>query len=97
MALIDSSHFFRTQKDESKKLLAKYTRHNDEAYLEAAYNGAARMMERVPRVTREGMDIQLKEALARKPGMNLRVDDLIDDSVVSELDKEGFIDKLYKQ
>ena len=97
MALIDAAHFFRTHKDESKKLLAKYTRHNDEAYLDAAYNGAARMMERVPRVTREGMEIQLKEALARKPGMNLRVDDLIDDSVVSELDKEGFIDKLYKQ
>ena len=97
MALIDAAHFFRTHKDESKKLLAKYTRHNDEAYLNAAYNGAARMMERVPRVTREGMEIQLKEALARKPGMNLRVDDLIDDSVVSELDKEGFIDKLYKQ
>lgn len=97
MALIDAAHFFRTYKDESKKLLAKYTRHNDEAYLDAAYNGAARAMERVPRVTREGMDIQLKEALTRKPGMNLRVDDLIDDSVVSELDKEGFIDKLYKQ
>jgi ABC-type nitrate/sulfonate/bicarbonate transport system substrate-binding protein len=97
MALIEAAHFFKTHKDETKKLLAKYTRHSDEAYLDAAYTAAARLMERVPRVTREGMDIQLKEALARRPGMNLKVDDLIDDSVVAALDKEGFIDKLYKQ
>jgi ABC-type nitrate/sulfonate/bicarbonate transport system substrate-binding protein len=97
MALIDAAHFLKTRKEETKKLLAKYTRHNDEAYLEAAYTGAARLIERVPRVTREGMDIQLKEALTRKPGMNLRVEDLIDDSVVAELEKEGFIDKVYKQ
>jgi ABC-type nitrate/sulfonate/bicarbonate transport system substrate-binding protein len=96
MALIDAAHFFRTHKDESKKLLAKYTQHNEEAYLEAAYTGAARLIERVPHVTREGMGIQLKDALTRKPGMNLKADDLFDDSIVVELEKEGFIDKLYK-
>ena len=42
------------------------------------------------------MDIQLKEALARKPGVNLKVDDIIDDSIVTELEKEGFIDKVFK-
>ena len=97
MALIEAAHFFKTRKDETKKLLAKYTRHNEEAFLDAAYAAAARLMERVPRVTREGMDIQLKEALARKPGLNLKADDVIDDSVVVELDREGFIDKLYRQ
>jgi hypothetical protein len=50
----------------------------------------------VPYVTREGMDIQLKDALSRKPGSTVKVDDIIDDSVVTELEKEGFFDKLYK-
>ncbi len=87
MALTDAAHFFKTRKEESKKIIAKYTRQSDEAYLEAAYDINARLVERVPKVSREGMDIQLKEALARKPGVNLKVDDIIDDSLVNELEK----------
>ena len=97
MALTDGVRFFKTQKEESKKILAKYTRQNNEAYLEAAYEINAKLMDRVPYVTREGMDIQVKDAVARKPGATLKVDDVIDDSIVAELEKEGFIDKLYKQ
>ena len=96
MALTDAAHFFKTRKEESKKIIAKYTRQSDEAYLEAAYDINAKLVERVPLVSREGMEIQLKEALARKPGVNLKVDDIIDDSVVNELEKEGFIDKVFK-
>jgi hypothetical protein len=40
--------------------------------------------------------VQIKEALARKPGATIRVDDIVDDSLVREIDKSGFIDKLYK-
>lgn len=43
------------------------------------------------------MDIQIKDAIARKPGATLKVDDIVDDSIVTELDKEGFVVKLYKQ
>jgi NitT/TauT family transport system substrate-binding protein len=96
MALTDAAHFFKTRKEESKKIIAKYTRQNDEAYLEAAYDINARLVERVPLVNREGMEIQVKEAIARKPGSSLKVEDVIDDSVVTELEKEGFIDKLYR-
>jgi len=96
MALTDAAHFFKTRKEESKKIIAKYTRQNDEAYLEAAYDINARLVERGPLVNREGMEIQVKEAIARKPGSSLKVEDVIDDSVVTELEKEGFIDKLYR-
>ncbi|HWH78012.1 MAG TPA: ABC transporter substrate-binding protein [Candidatus Binatus sp.] len=96
MALTEGVHFFKTNKEESKKILAKYTRQNNEAYLDAAYEINAKLLDRVPYVTREGMDLQLKDALSRKPGANVKVDDIIDDTVVAELEKEGFIDKLYK-
>jgi hypothetical protein len=43
------------------------------------------------------MDIQIKDALSRKPGAALKVEDIVDDSIVAELEKEGFIGKLYKQ
>jgi ABC-type nitrate/sulfonate/bicarbonate transport system substrate-binding protein len=96
MALTEGVHFFQTRKEESKQILAKYSRQNNEAYLEAAYEINAKLFDRVPYVTREGMDIQIKDALSRKPGATLKVDDIVDDSIVSELEKEGFVAKLYK-
>ena len=96
MALIDGTHFFKTQKEESKKIFAKYSRQNNEGYLEAGYQANAKLFERVPFVTKEGMEIQIKEALARKPGATLKVNEIVDDSIVVELEKEGFIDRIYK-
>lgn len=97
MALIEATHFFKTRKEESKRIMAKYTRQNDEAYLESSYNINAKLYERVPLVTREGVEIQIQDAIARKPGAKLRVEDMVDDSIVAELEKSGFIDRVYRQ
>ncbi|MGZ8486024.1 MAG: ABC transporter substrate-binding protein [Candidatus Binatia bacterium] len=96
MALSEGSHFFKTRKEESKQILAKYSRQNDPAYLEAAWEVNAKLLDRVPYVGREGMDIQLKDALSKKPGSTVKVDDIVDDSIVAELEMEGFFDRLYR-
>jgi ABC-type nitrate/sulfonate/bicarbonate transport system substrate-binding protein len=96
MALIEATHFLKTRKEETKKYIAKYTHQNDPQYLEASYMANVKLHERVPLVTREGTELQIKEALARKPGATLKVEDMVDDSIVRELDKSGFIDKVYK-
>lgn len=96
MALIEATHFFKTRKEESKKIIAKYSRQNNEGYLESSYNAMAKLYERTPLPTRAGFDIQIKEALARKPGATLKYEDVVDESIVRELEKSGFIDKLYK-
>jgi len=96
MSLIEATHFFKTRKEESKRILAKYNRQNNPAYLESAYVTVAKLYDRVPLVTRDGMAVQIKDALARKPGSSLRVEDIVDDSIVRELEKNGFIDKIYK-
>jgi NitT/TauT family transport system substrate-binding protein len=96
MALIESTHFLKTRREESKKFIAKYTRQSNPQYLDASYDANVKLHDRVPLVTREGTDVQVKEALARKPGASLRVDDIVDDSIVRELEKSGFIDKVYK-
>ena len=51
----------------------------------------------LPLVTRAGTEVQIKEALSRKPGAQLRFEDMVDESIVRELEKSGFIDKVYKQ
>ncbi len=98
MALIEATHFFKNRKEESKKILAKYSRQSNEAYLESAYQTIAKLFERVPLATRDGMEVQINEALAlaRKPGASVKVDDIVDDRLVVELEKDGFIDRIYK-
>ena len=97
MAHIEAIHFFKTRKEETKKIIAKYSRINNEAYLEDAYTASAKLYDVVPLVTRAGSETQIKEATSRKPGAQLRFEDLADESIVRELEKKGFIDKVYKQ
>ena len=97
MAHIEATQFFKTQKEETKKIVSKYSRITNEDYLESAYAATAKLYEVVPLVTRPGVEVQIKEATGRKPGMRLRFEDMVDESIVRELDKSGFIDKVYKQ
>jgi NitT/TauT family transport system substrate-binding protein len=97
MAHIEATHFFKTRKEETKKIVSKYSRITNEAYLEDAYTASAKLYDMVPLVTRAGTETQIKEATSRKPGAQLRIEDMVDDSIVRELEKSGFIDKVYKQ
>ena len=95
MALIEGSHYFKTNKEGTQKIVAKYQRSANKAYLDSSYDSTVKILERVPYTSREGMKIQLDEALKQSPGSKVTVDSLIDDSVVRELEKEGFIDRVY--
>jgi ABC-type nitrate/sulfonate/bicarbonate transport system substrate-binding protein len=97
MSLVEAGHFFKTRKEETKKILAKFSRQDNEAYLESSWTAMTKLYDRVPYVTREGMEVQIKEALARKPGAALKAEDMVDDSIVKELEATGFIAKVYKQ
>jgi NitT/TauT family transport system substrate-binding protein len=96
MALIEATHFLKTRKQDTMKFIAKYTRQTDAKFLESSWAANVKLHDRVPLVTREGTEVQIKEALTRKPGATLRVEDIVDDSIVRELEKSGFIDKVYK-
>ena len=95
MALIGASQYFKTNKEGAQKIIAKYLRGANKAYLDSSYDSTVKIIERVPYTTREGMKIQLDDALKQAPGSKVTVDSLIDDSIVRELEKEGFIDKVY--
>jgi len=95
MALIEASHYFKTNKEGTLKIVSKYLRGANKAYLESSYQSTVKILERVPYTTREGMKIQLDEALKQTPGSKVTVDSLIDDGIVREIEKEGFIDKVY--
>lgn len=95
MGLIEASHYFKTNKEGTQRIVAKYLRGANKAYLDNSYKSTIKILERVPYTSREGMKIQLDEALKQNPGSKVTVDSLIDDSIVRELEKEGFIDRAY--
>lgn len=97
MAHIEATEFFKNHKEQSKKIISKYSRITNAGYLEDAYRASAKLYERVPLVTRAGMDTQIREAVARKPGARHGFEDMVDESIVRELEKAGFIDRVYKQ
>ena len=95
MSLIEASYYFKTNKEGAQRVVAKYLRGANKAYLDSAYESTVKILERVPYTTREGMKIQLDDALKQAPANKVTVDSLIDDSVVRDLEKEGFIDRIY--
>ena len=95
MALIEASHYFKTNREGTQKIVAKYLRGANKAYLDSSYQSTTKIIERVPYTSRDGMKIQLDDALKQTPGSKITVDNLIDDSIVRELEKEGFIDRTY--
>ena len=96
MAHIEAVHFVKTRKDESKKIMAKYARTNNEDYLESAYSASAKLYDVVPLVTRPGVEIHREaRATARKSGAPLRFDDMVDESTSVSWQKR-IIDKVYK-
>ena len=95
MALIEASHYFKTNREGTQKIVAKYLRGANKAYLDSSYQSTTKIIERVPYTSREGMKIQLDDALKQTPGSKVTVDSVIDDSIVRELEKEGFIDRVY--
>jgi NitT/TauT family transport system substrate-binding protein len=95
MSLIEASHYFKTNREGTQKIVSKYLRGANKAYLDSSYQSTAKIIERVPYTSRDGMKIQLDDALKQTPGSKVTVDNLIDDSIVRELEKEGFIDRVY--
>lgn len=95
MALIEATHFFKTNRDDAKKIVAKYFPTVSAAYLDDNYAATVRILERLPYVTRPGMENLITEARKTNSGIKVTVNDIVDDTIVRELEKEGFIDSVY--
>lgn len=83
-------------KEASKKLLARYVRTADPDVLEATWQYAQDTLERIPYPDPEGFKVVLEErARSRGEAVKAGPEIFIDDSLVRELEKEGFFKTLY--
>ena len=87
---IEAIHYMRTNREGSVKVLKKYLRVDDMESIEATYEFFSRRTEAMPRANLEGIANILKEMAA--PQRNPQ--EFVDMSLLDEIEKEGFIQKL---
>jgi NitT/TauT family transport system substrate-binding protein len=95
-ALAESGHYFKTHKDESIKVMQKYTRGLDRAVLEGAYGANYEFLVEDTYPTLEGLKQTLDiQALTDPRAGKAKAEDFVELRFVDELKKSGFLDKLY--
>jgi NitT/TauT family transport system substrate-binding protein len=83
-------------KEPAKRRLARYVKSDDPEVLEATWQYAVDSLERIPRPDPEGFKVVLEERARARPELaKAKPEQFIDDSVVRELEKEGFFKKIY--
>ena len=95
-SLAEAGHYFKTRKEESLKVMQKYTRGLDRAVLEGAYAANYDFLVEDTYPTLEGLKQTLEiQALTDPRASKARAEDFVDLRFVDELRKSGFIEKLY--
>jgi NitT/TauT family transport system substrate-binding protein len=88
---------FKTDKAFAKRQIGKYLRVEDDKVLEETHQLFAELFERVPYIKREGLTSLAQILAETDPKIDsIKVDSVIDDRFVRELESSGFIKNLYR-
>jgi NitT/TauT family transport system substrate-binding protein len=91
---IEGIKIFKTDKEYSMETLGRYIKTSDREILSKTYDVYRDAWESVPLVRREGIQ-QALDSIPEAKGVKLNLDNLIDNSLIHELEKEGFLAELY--
>jgi ABC-type nitrate/sulfonate/bicarbonate transport system substrate-binding protein len=95
-AMAESIHFFKTRKEESIKVMQKYTRGVPRDILEAAHTANSELLVEDTYPTVEGLKQTLDvQALTDPRAAKLKAEEIVELRFVNELRKSGFLEKLY--
>ena len=97
-ALLEGIHLYKTNKDYSKKVIAKYVKTNDNDALEDSYQYFSRLVPQKPYPSLDAVKEALAELGEKDPKVrSAKPEDFVDMSVIKEFDDSGFIDGLYRK
>jgi NitT/TauT family transport system substrate-binding protein len=91
---IEGIKIFKTDKEFSMETLGRYIKTTDREILSKTYDVYRDAWESVPLVRRDGIQ-QALGSIPEAKGTKLNLDNLIDNSLIQELEKEGFLRELY--
>ncbi len=95
---VEGIAFLKQKKDFSQKVLTKYMRTSDPEYLEGAYAIFRQDFIAAPYPITKGLEAIYEIVAFRRPEIRgHKPEEFVDTSFVAELDKSGFIKKLYEQ
>jgi ABC-type nitrate/sulfonate/bicarbonate transport system substrate-binding protein len=87
--------FARTHPEETKRVIGKYTKTTDEEDLRETYDTFVKVWERVPYVSTAAVQNVLN--FAKHPGAKTaKPEQFIDNSILAELERSGFVNQLYQ-
>ncbi|HEY7219848.1 MAG TPA: hypothetical protein VH985_15790, partial [Candidatus Binatia bacterium] len=97
-AFVEGVHFGKTQRAATIKIMQKYLRSSDASMFDELYEMyIVRNIPRIPRPSPESLKTVLDQMVETDPRVaNLKPEQFIDARFFQELDKEGFIQKLWK-
>ena len=87
--------FIHRDKEQTKAIIAKYTKTDDQAVLEDAYQALVSALPQAPTPKPDAIQTGLSQSTAPK-AQTADPNSFIDASLVDELQKSGFIDSLYR-
>ena len=96
LSMAESIHYFKTHKDDSIKVMQKYTRGLSRDILEAAYGANSELLVEDTYPTLDGLKNTLDvQALTDPRAAKFKAEDMVELRFVNEMRKTGFVDKLY--
>jgi NitT/TauT family transport system substrate-binding protein len=95
---VEGINAFKTDKELSLKVLNKYLKVNDRDVLEKSYEIYRPVYKKIPYGDRRAVNFALDQMAKELPEMaKVNADDFIDNSILSELEKSGFINQIYNE
>jgi NitT/TauT family transport system substrate-binding protein len=95
---VESIHYYKTHKEETMKIMRKYSRVEDRKVLEEAWDWHARFMPESPYPPADGYQLVLQDIAEKNPkAAQANVRDYIDTRFVKELQDSGFIKNLSRK
>lgn len=97
-AYVEGIHYGKTHREFSVGVLKKYLKHQDQSFLEAVYDMyIGRFIPKIPHPSTEAMKTVIGQLAEKDPKARAaRPEQFIDASFMDELEKEGFIQQLWK-
>src|SRR5688572_5944627 len=94
-AYIRGAHRYRTDKEFSKRVLGKYGKITEDDLLEGTWQDYAPTIQKVPRPSPKAIQFLIEFHFKGKTPLP-KPENFVDMSIVDELEKNGFIDSVYK-
>jgi NitT/TauT family transport system substrate-binding protein len=95
-SMAEAIHFFKTNKEDSLKIMERYTRGVGRYVLEGAYSANRELLVEDTYPTLEGLKNTLElQALTDARAAKFKAEDFVELRFVDEMRKSGFVDKLY--